>query len=48
MLEARESAKCVVENLVRGLGGELRDKADTAGVEIESRVDQAAINIGGQ
>ncbi len=48
VLEPRESAKCMLENPVRGLGGKLRDKADAAGVEIKARVDQAAINIRGE
>ena len=48
MLEASESAKCMVEDLVRGLGGKLGDEANAARVKIESRVDQAAINIGRQ
>ena len=48
MLEAGESAKRVLENLVRRFGGKLGDEAYAAGIEIESRIDQAAVNIGGR
>jgi hypothetical protein len=38
----------MTNNPVRGLAGESCDKTNAAGIEIESRVDQAAIDIGRQ
>jgi hypothetical protein len=40
MLEARKCGKCMIQNGVRGLTRKLCDEADTAGVLVETRVDQ--------
>ena len=48
VLKTREGAECMLQNLVGRLGRELGDEPDATGVEIETRVDQAAVYIGGQ
>ena len=46
MFEASECRKGMLEDLVRRLRRELRDKADPAGVEVETRVYQASLKVG--
>ena len=46
VLETSEGGESVVEDLVRGLGRELRDKPDAAGIEVETWIDKAAFDLG--
>jgi hypothetical protein len=40
MLEARESGERVAQNVVGWIAGKLRDEANTAGIDVESRIEE--------